>query len=255
MPNLHFPITYKTQEELNIMREGGKKLAGVKGELKSLVKEGVNADEIEKLATKLILEAGGKPSFKMVPGYFWTTCVNVNDGVVHGIPKKEIVFKNNDCVSVDLGMFYKGFHTDTSFSSLIGESDELRRFLQVGEEALAKAINQVIAGNRVYDISLAIQETIEKAGLKPIRSLVGHGIGKNLHEEPEIPCFTPVVKNKTAKILPGMALAIEVMYTEGKGDIEISRDGWTIRTHDGKISALFEETIAVTAEETKILTA
>lgn len=255
MPNLHFPITYKTESELKVMEEGGKKLAGVKEELRLLIKEGVSAAQIEELATSLIRKVGGKPSFKMVPGYFWTTCVNINEGVVHGIPKSEIVLKNNDLVSVDLGMFYQGYHTDTSFSCVIGGDAELKEFLKVGEEALSQAIKKVVVGDRVFDISLAIQKTIEAANLSPVRSLVGHGIGRALHEEPEIPCFTQTVKEKTAQIKPGMTLAIEVMYTRGTGEIEISRDGWTITTADGKIAALFEETVAVTAKETKVLTA
>ena len=255
MPSISHPITYKSKSDLEKMEEGGKKLAEVKEKIKREVYEGGNALQIEDLATKLILSAGGKPSFKMVPGYSWTTCVNVNSGLVHGIPQKTVVFKNKDLVSVDLGMFYKGFHTDTSFSKAIGKDLEIDNFLKVGEKALDNAINKAVCGNRIFDISEAIEKTIVGANFQPIKALVGHGVGENLHEEPEIPCFRQWKKKATPEILPGMTLAIEVMYAKGSGDIKISNDGWTISTRDGKISALFEETVAVTKERTKILTA
>ncbi|OGM10585.1 type I methionyl aminopeptidase [Candidatus Woesebacteria bacterium RBG_16_36_11] len=255
MPSISHPITYKTDADLKKMEEGGKKLAEVKEEVRNIVRDGTNAQQIEDLATKLVDKAGGEPSFKMVPGYSWTTCVNVNSGLVHGIPKETIIFKKDDLVSVDLGMYYKGFHTDTSFSEVIGNDPELSDFLRVGEKALENAIKEAVCGNRIFDISAAIEKTIVEANFRPIKALVGHGVGKNLHEEPEIPCFRQWKKEATPEILPGMTLAIEVMYAKGSGDIEISDDGWTISTRDGKISALFEETVAVTKERTKILTA
>jgi methionyl aminopeptidase len=255
MPSFSSPVTIKTRDEIKTMQKGGKKLAKVKDELKTLVKNGTKATEIEELATKLIVKEGGKPSFKMVPGYYWTTCVNINSGLVHGIPKDTIIFKRNDLVSVDLGMFYKGFHTDTSFSKVVEGEDELKSFLKIGERALKNAIKKAIPGMRIYDISKEIEDTLKLKKLNPIKSLVGHGIGRNLHEEPEIPCFIHGRREETLKILPGMTFAIEVMYSKGSGEIEITEDGWTIRTRDGKISALFEETIAVTEEGTMILTA
>lgn len=247
-------IPIKSKEEIKVMQECGRKLAKIKNELKKAVKPGKSAQEIENLANDLIDKSGGKPSFKMVPGYSWATCVNVNDGLVHGIPKKEIVFKDGDLVSVDVGMFYKGFHTDTSFTVGIDIDEKTRKFLKTGEEALRKAIAKTAVGNRIFDISNVVESTIESYGYSPIRALVGHGVGKELHEPPQIPCFTTEPRNKTAGILPGMVFAIEIMYSEGTPEVILEEDGWTISMADGKISGLFEETVAVTSHGPVVLT-
>lgn len=248
-------ISIKSDKELEIMAEGGKKLGMIKKELASRVKAGVTAEEIELLAQKLIKEAGGKPSFMMVPGYSWATCININEGLVHGIPKKEVVFKNGDVVSIDVGIFYKGFHTDTSTTVGVNREKSVEKFLEVGKKALNRAIKTCQPGKHIFDISKIIQETIEAAGYTPIRALVGHGVGKSLHEEPPIPCFIPDKQRFTnPKIESGMALAIEIMYTRGNPEIEIGKDGWTIFMADGKISALFEETVAVHSTGPLVLT-
>lgn len=247
-------ISAKSPEEIKIMTEGGKKLAQVKARLKKEVREGVNAKEIDSLAEDLIIKSGGKPSFKMVKGYFWTTCININEGVVHGIPEKSVVFKKGDLVSVDLGMYYKGYHTDTSFSVGLAVDKKIRKFLGVGETALANAINATRVGNQIYDISREIEAVLKKENLSPIRALVGHGIGKKLHEDPQIPCFVSGDKSKSPEIPNNATLAIEVMYSQGKGDVAITSDGWTIATSDDTISALFEETVAVTKSGPIILT-
>lgn len=244
----------KTKKEIEIMAEGGKKLAKIKKSLTEKINEGVNAQEIEELAEILIKETGGKASFKMVPRYKWTTCVNVNEGVVHGIPKKETVFKKGDVVSVDIGLFYKGFHTDTSISVGIKPNSETEDFLKTGKLALDNAIDKAQVNNKIFDISKAIQNTIENAGLVPIRALVGHGIGRSLHETPQIPCFVEGDKDDSPTIPEGAVLAIEVMYTLKKPDVKVSADGWTILTRDGKITGLFEETVAITAGGPLVLT-
>ncbi len=236
------------------MKEGGKKLGQIKKELINKTKEGVNAAEIEKLACALIKKHGGTPSFKMVPGYSWATCVNVNEGVVHGIPKKSVVFKKEDVVSIDLGIFYKGFHNDTSFSVAIFPTKDIKRFLKAGKEALEAAINQAIPGNRIYDISKAMEDTLTKNNLKPVEALVGHGIGKSLHEQPQIPCFVSTKRNKTPKIPEGATFAIEVMYTMGLPGIQVEEDGWTIKVKDDKITGLFEETVAISSNGPIVLT-
>ncbi len=237
------------------MKEGGKKLAGVKNALKKAVGVGVKASEIDDLAEKLIKKEGGKPSFKMVPGYCWATCVNLNEGVVHGIPKPEIVFKDGDIVSLDVGMFYKGFHTDTSTTVLVGKDKDKERFLEIGRRALRKAIKEAKPGRRIADISARIEETLVAADLTPIRALVGHGIGRDLHEDPHIPCFVQGSRESSPIIPEGATFAIEVMYTKGTPDIYVDRaDQWTIRTRDGKIASLFEETVAVVADGPIVLT-
>jgi methionyl aminopeptidase len=247
-------IKIKRPEEIKKMMEGGRKIGSIKAKLMAAIKEGVNAEEINSLAEKFIGKAGGKPSFKMVPGYSWATCINVNDGVVHGIPKKDVVFKKGDIVSVDIGMFYQGFHTDTSFSIGIEPDQKTQRFLSVGRKALENAIGETVAGNRVFDISKAIQSSIEPKGDSVIKALVGHGIGRDLHEGPQVPCFVKGKRDKSPKIPEGAVLAIEVMYAMGGSDLVLSDDGWTISTRDGKISALFEETVAVTVNGPLILT-
>lgn len=245
----------KTSEELDLMREGGKKLSLVKLELQKATKVGVSALEIDNLAERLILESGGKPSFKRVKDYKWSTCINVNEGVVHGIPHKELIFKEGDLVSIDLGMYYKGFHTDTSISFDLNGSKKIKNFLNAGKEALDNAISVVDPDNSyIYDISKAIEDTVKSYGYHPILDLTGHGIGKNLHENPYIPCFIEGLRIETPKIIPGMALAIEVMYVEGKPSLVKENDGWTIATQDGKIAGLFEETIIVFKEGYEIIT-
>jgi len=247
-------ITIKSRREIEIMREGGRRLSEIKHNLMSMVKEGVSAWEIEEEADKQIVRLGGRPSFKMVPGYHWATCINVNEGIVHGIPKKETVFKNGDLVSVDLGMFFEGFHTDTSFSLLIGKDKNKEEFLKAGKEALDLAIDNARAGKRIYHISKAIEDRLEKSGLNAVRSLFGHGIGKELHEEPQIPGFVYTEAQNTPEIKVGMVFAIEVIYVLGSEQLVIEKDGWTISTQDGKISALFEDTVAVTPQGPLVIT-
>ncbi|MEK7112535.1 MAG: type I methionyl aminopeptidase [Patescibacteria group bacterium] len=247
-------IFLKTPSDISIMAEGGKKLSKIKKALKESISEGVRASDVDELAQKLIEKEGGKPSFMMVPGYKWATCVNVNDGLVHGIPKKEVVFKKGDIVSVDVGFFYKGFHTDTSFTVGLTSDGGVEKFLKTGRLALKKAIHQVKVGKRIFDISKAIEDVVKTQGYSPIKALVGHGVGRGLHEGPQIPCFTQGKKEESPEIILGMVLAIEVMYAQGSEEVEINEDGWTISMRDGKISALYEETVAITKHGPLVLT-
>ncbi len=247
-------IIIKTPEEIEIMKECGKKLAKIKNVLKDYIKEGVSAKFIDEIAEDLISKEGGKPSFKMVPGYHWSVCVNVNEGVVHGVPKTEVVFKKGDVVSIDIGLFYKGFHTDSAFTQGIEVNEKIKKFLNTGVLALKSAINQARPGRRIYDVSSTIESIISSSSYSPIKALVGHGVGKSLHEGPQIPCFTDGIDKESPEIVEGMTLAIEVMYAEGHSDVKLAEDGWTIETVDGTISALFEETIAVTQDGPIVLT-
>lgn len=247
-------ITIKTDEEIKIMAEGGKKLARVKNALAGAVKVGVKASEIEDLAVKLIKDEGAECSFKLVPGYKWATCITVNEGLVHGIPHAGIVFKEGDLVSIDVGVYYKGFHTDTSISVGLNLSREAKKFLSLGAETLNKAIKQAKVGNHIFDISKAIESSVEGAGYTTIKALVGHGVGRELHEDPQIPCFIPGRVEDSPVIKPGMVLAVEVMYAQGSDKVEVAEDEWTIRMRDGKISALFEDSVAVTQKGPLVLT-
>ena len=247
-------ISAKTPDELKLMIEGGRKLARVKNKLIEAVRIGVTAEDIENLATELIKKEGGEASFKRVPEYHWSTCVNVNGGVVHGIPKKEVKFSLGDVISVDVGMYYKGFHTDTSFTVGLNVQERIAKFLKAGERALNRAISQAKVGNRIYDISEAIESSLVPFGYNPVQTLVGHGVGRELHEDPQIPGIT-YGRRKNSPVIPeGATLAIEVIYSMGNPDIELAEDGWTLSMRDGKISALYEETIAVTKKGTIVLT-
>jgi methionyl aminopeptidase len=247
-------ISIKSDSEIKIMAEGGAKLGRVKNALAAAVKEGVTAADIEALAVKLIKEEGAEISFNKVPGYHWATCINVNDGLVHGIPVSSLIFKKGDIVKIDVGVYFKGFHSDTSISVGIDLSPENRRFLNTGRETLDKAIKQARAGNHIFDISKAIEDSIEGAGYTTIKALVGHGVGRELHEDPQIPCFVPGRIEDSPLIKKNMVLAIEVMYAMESDKVEQLEDGWTIAMRDGKISGLFEDTVAVTDNGPKVLT-
>lgn len=249
-----YKIIPKTKEEIAIIIDGGKRLAEVKNKLFEKVDAGVSAWEIEELAMKLIKKNGAEASFARVPKYHWATCINVNAGVVHGIPKKEIVFQSGDVVSVDVGLIYKGFNTDTSFSKGLEVDAKTQDFLNCGKKALKNAIAKAVPGNRIFDISEAIETTLNKSGYNPVRSLVGHGVGRELHEEPQIPQFTYQNREKTPEIPVGAVLAIEVIYTVGNGEIAYENDGWTIVTSDDKISALYEDTVIVTESVPLVVT-
>ena len=225
--------------------EGGRLLAKIKKQLNNLCKPGTDLANIDKKAEKLLLKTGGKPSFKMVPGYHWSTCININDGIVHGIPKG--LLKSGDLVTLDIGLFYQGFHTDTSSSFLIGNGTKsAQQFLQVGKKTLQQAISQAKVGNRVWDISETIQQGVEAAGFSVVRNLTGHGVGEQLHQEPAIPCFTVGSKTNSPILTKDQAIAIELMYCQGNWATKTDEDDWTISTEDGLLSAVFEETVIIT---------
>lgn len=240
-------IPLKTPREIKIMQEGGKKLSEILKQLCQKAEPGVNLLEIEKKASELIKKTDGKPSFKMVKSYQWATCLNVNEGVVHGVPR-DYKLKVGDLLTIDVGLFYKGYHTDTS-CTLEVQNSQLKKedkFLKTGRKALEEAVKQAIPGNHVGHISCKIQEIIEGEGYSCIRTLTGHGIGKNLHEPPPVPCFLKSKIKDTPQLKAGMTLAIEVIYAQASSDlITDKKDGWTVKTADGKIAAVFEESIAV----------
>ena len=217
---------------------------------------GITTKELDKIAEKEILAAGAEPSFKMEKGYFHATCLCVNDCVVHGIPT-DYRLRENDRLGVDIGAYYQGFHGDASWSIVVGKKSDSKaaEFLQAGQEALRLAVAAAVPGNHIGNISAAIQKTIESAGYSPVKQLVGHGVGRILHEDPEIPCYIRGRVKNTPLIKPGMILAVEVIYNQGTSPVVYSNDdGWTIVTRDGKLSGLFEHTVAVTETGPRILT-
>lgn len=251
----------KKPKEIELMLEGGQKLGKIRDELEKFAQVGVNLLEIEKLAQELIAKAGGKPNFAMVPGYHWATCINLNEGIVHGIPYDRQI-KHGDLVSIDVGLFYKGFHTDTCTSFLVKQPDkdlpyekEITDFLNIGKKALEEAIKIAQPGNRISDISRTIQEIVEGGGYSCSWELTGHGVGYSLHEYPQIPCVLEVDPKQTPIIKPGMTLAIEVIYAMGNaGTITSLGDNWTMSTKDKSLSAVIEKTIAINSDSNIIIT-
>lgn len=249
-------IHIKTPDEIKIMQHGGHILATVLGEVMDAIKPGATEIELDQLAERRIREMGGEPGFMKVEGYRHTICMSTNDVVVHGIPT-EYAFKPGDIVGVDCGVFYKGLHTDMSDSRIVAGKDDkaLATFLAVGKTALDSAIEQAVIGNHVGHISKTIQDIVEKeAGYSIVRSLIGHGVGKELHEEPEVPGYLHGKIEKTPKLREGMTIAVEVIYNMGTPEVVLDRDHWTIRTADGKMAGLYERTIAITKAGPLMLT-
>jgi len=241
------------QKKYQKMVLGGHRLKQVKIALKSFIKPGITLAEIDFLADNLITKFGDFPSFKTVSGYHYATCINLNQGIVHGIPNQTRI-KPGDLVSVDLGLVHSGFHLDSALTLQVPPlSDSNSKFLETGKKALQNAIEQAIPNNSIYQISQAIQTTIEAKNYSVIRDLTGHGVGKELHQPPSIPCFQDDYYKKVL-IKPDQALAIEVMYAMGDYRLITESDGWTISTKDGSLTALFEETVYITDSGNQILT-
>ena len=247
-------IQIKTKEEIEVIKEAGRILARVKEVIKEKIVPGVTFAQLDSLAEGEILKLGAEPGFKRVYDYKWTTCINVGDGVVHGIPGDYSVGPG-DKISVDVGAFYKGFYTDSAFTVGVPPvSIATKKFIEAGQRALGDAIGVARPGKRIGHISQAMERVLIEEGFSPVVMFTGHGVGRNLHEEPSIPCFLRGNILETPKILSGMVLAIESIYTEGSPDIKISRDGWTAQTRDGRMGGLFEETVVVTDQGTLVVT-
>ena len=246
-------IIYKSKEEIEIMRHSCLLVGQTHAELVKILKPGINTMQINTLAENFIRDNAGIPSFKNYGGsYPFATCISVNDAVVHGFPSK-IELKEGDIVSVDIGIFKNGFHGDSAYTYAIGEvTAEIKMLLKVTKESLYKGIEKARQGNRVGDISYAIQEHTEKKyGYGVVRDLVGHGLGRSLHEEPQVPNYGK--RGSGPKLKEGMVLAIEPMINLGVKDVFQDDDEWTIRTKDNKPSAHFEHNVCVTTGTPDIL--
>lgn len=247
-----------TNQKITAMREGGAVLGAILDELLDIAAPGIALLELEQIAQKRIKAAGMKPSFSTVADYQWATCLCVNDVIVHGIPTN-YVLTEGDLLTIDIGLINRGYHTDTAWSKVIGGpgyrvKPDVEKFLATGKEALQKAIGEARHGNHVGHISKMLQTIVEGAGYGIVRPLVGHGVGKTLHEEPQIPGFLKGAIEKTPKLISGMTVAIEVIYTMGNPTVYYHEDGWSIATRDHSLSAVFEQTIAITEKEPIILT-
>ena len=233
-------VTIKSQREIELMREAGKILAKVHEELGRIVKPGISTKEIDRICEEMIRSHGCIPSFLNYEGYPASVCISINDEVVHGIPSKHRYLNEGDIVSLDTGVIWKGY-----------QSDAARKLVEVTQQSFFEGIKFAKAGNHLNDISKAIQAYAESFGFGVVRDLVGHGIGTEMHEEPEIPNFAQ--RRKGIRLAAGMTLAIEPMITAGRYDVAWMDDGWTVVTEDGSLASHYENTILITDGEPEIL--
>lgn len=246
-------ISLRTQREIEKIGDAAKISAQALKVAGERCKVGVSTWEIDQAVRKFIVSQGAEPNFLHYQGFPASACISVNDTVIHGIPSKDIVLKEGDIVSVDTGAVYNGYHGDNAFTFKVGKvSENASKLLDVTEKALYAGVEQAVVGNRIGDISHAIEKTVLPGGYGIVREFVGHGVGENLHEEPEIPNFGR--PGRGPRLMAGMVLAIEPMINESGDEVVHLPDGWTIKTANGKLSAHFEHTIVVTNNGPVILT-
>ena len=246
-------VSIKSEREIELMRESGRILSIVHTELAKMIKPGISTLDIDKRCYEVIRDFGCIPSFLNYQGYPASVCVSVNDEVVHGIPNKNRILKDGDLVSLDAGVIYKGYHSDAARTVAVGEvSAEWKRLMDVTKQSFFEGIKYAKPGYRIGDISGAIQDYAESFGYSLVRELVGHGVGRELHEDPQGPNFR--TKRKGIRLEPGMTLAIEPMVNMGHYDVNWLDDGWTVVTADGSPSAHYENTILITDGEPELLT-
>jgi len=245
-------IFYKTEEEIQKIRESADILAKTHGEIAKLIKPGIKTRDLDKVAEEFIKDHGATGSFKGYNGFPYTLCISPNDVVVHGFPS-EYELKDGDIISVDCGVFYQGFHSDSAYTYPVGDtSPEILSLLRATRESLYVGIEEARFGNRIGDLAFAIQKYVEDRGYTVVRELVGHGLGRSLHEGPEVPNYGK--RGRGSKLNEGLVIAIEPMINLGTRNIVQESDGWTIRTRDRKPSAHFEHTVAIFKDRTEILT-
>jgi methionyl aminopeptidase len=242
----------KTDEEVGLLKESNMLVSRTLAEVASLIRPGITTLYLDNLAEVFIRDNGGHPAFKGYGGFPGTLCTSVNDEVVHGIPSK-YVLKEGDIVSVDCGVILNGWYGDSAYTFAVGEiSDELKRLLDFTKESLEEGVKEAVAGNRVGDVSFAVQSKAESGGYSVVRELVGHGLGKKLHESPEVPNYGK--RGTGPKMEKGLVICIEPMINLGRKETLQMRDGWTIKTIDGKPSAHFEYAVAVDKGKADVLT-
>jgi len=237
----------KSEAEVAVMREAGQIVGRVLRELGEAVQPGASTWDLDQLAERRLREAGGVPTFKGYRGFPASICASVNEQVVHGIPRKDIVLQDGDILSIDIGVTYRGYVGDTAATFPVGTvDDESRQLMDVTRQSLEEAIQAAVVGNRLSDIGHAVQRYVEAQGFSVVRDFVGHGIGTQMHEEPQVPNFGD--PGKGPRLKPGMCLAIEPMVNAGTYDVRVLDDHWTVVTRDGRRSAHFEHTIAILPE-------
>lgn len=246
-------VILKNARELARMQEACKLSNAALWSVEPFIQEGVTTKELDHVLHKFIVQAGGKPSFLGLYGFPGSACISVNDQVIHGIPSPQVKLREGDIVKVDVGAFYEGFHGDNAYTFPVGKvSKEAEQLLKVTQESLYQGIAQAKPGNRIGDISHAVQEYTEGFGYGVVREYVGHGVGKQLHEDPEVPNFGKA--GRGVRLVPGMTLAIEPMINQSGAGVKTLSDGWTVVTQSGSLSAHFEHTVVITEDGAKILT-
>jgi methionyl aminopeptidase len=245
-------IVCKSELEINLMREAGRIVAKTHEQLAKAVQAGMTTLELDHIAEQCIRSHGASPSFKGYNGFPGSICASVNEELVHGIPGPRKL-NEGDIISIDIGAFYQGYHGDSAWTYRVGKvSEQAEKLLEVTEQSLYRAIDQVKPGNRLSDISHAVQAYVESEGFSIVREYVGHGIGSKLHEEPQIPNYGP--PGRGPRLKPGMVLAIEPMVNVGARYVKTLQDNWTVVTEDGSLCAHFEHTVVITPDGYEILT-
>lgn len=246
-------IVLKSPKELERMKKACQLSAEVLLLAGEKIKPGMTTKELDSILHQYIVKNGGKPSFLGYNGFSGSACISLNDTVIHGIPSSKIVIQEGDIVSVDVGAFVDGYHGDNAYTYLVGQvNDEAKQLCKVTQECLQKAIDAAQVGNRIGDIGFAVQSHAEQFGYGVVREFVGHGVGRDLHEEPEVPNFGRA--GRGVRLVPGMTIAIEPMINLGTPQIKMLSDGWTVKTIDKKVSAHFEHTVLITENGPQILT-
>ena len=246
-------IQVKNPVELRLMRDAGRITAEALLYAEECIRPGMTTKELDKKIHDYIVKAGARPSFLGYAGFPGSACISINEEVIHGIPSDKVLIQEGDIVKVDVGACYRGYHGDSARTFAVGNvGDEASKLITVTKMSFYEGVKFALAGNRIGDVGSAIQRYVEENGFSVVRKYIGHGIGKELHEDPEVPNFGTA--GRGARLYPGMTLAIEPMVNVGTADVKTLRDGWTVVTADGKLSAHYENTVAITADGPVILT-
>jgi methionyl aminopeptidase len=246
-------IIIKSQREIELMREAGRIVAKAHEAIKPLIKPGITTHEIDQHVEKIIHQFGATPSFKGYGGFPGSACTSINDEVVHGIPSKDTILKDGDIIKVDIGAFYQGYHGDSAWTYPVGKiTPSAKKLLEVTENSLFEGLKYAKPGQHLSDISHAIQSYVETFNMSVVREFVGHGVGRNLHEDPQIPNYGR--KGMGPILKPGMTLAIEPMINLGNKEVKVLSDGWTAVTLDHSLSAHFEHTVLITENGYQLMT-
>ena len=246
-------IIIKNSEQITLMRKAGQITAEALLLARDMIKPGISTKEIDTKIQHYIEKCGAKPSFLGYGGFMGSACISLNEQVIHGIPSKNVILKEGDIVKIDVGACYRGYNGDSARTYTVGKvSNEALRLIRVTEDSFYEAMKALKPGNRIGDVGFAVENFVISNGYSVVKQYVGHGVGASLHEEPEVPNFGK--PGKGPRIYSGMTLAIEPMVNQGTHDVRVKNDGWTVVTLDGKLSAHYENSVLVTADEVEILT-